>query len=48
MYFIEPPANALLQYQICRACFNVQWCTKCAMMNESVQQWKAVFVMMNY
>jgi len=27
-----------------RAGFNVQWCTKCAVMNESVQWWKAVFV----
>jgi len=31
--------------------FNVQcqwcWCTKCAVMNENVQWWKAVFVMMN-
>jgi len=30
-----------------RACFNVQWCTKCEVMNENVQWWKAVFAVMN-
>jgi len=29
------------------ACFNVQWCTKCAVMNENMQWWKAVFAMTN-
>ena len=28
-----------------RACFNMQWCTKCAVMNENVQWWKAALVM---
>ena len=30
-----------------RACFSVQWCTKCAVMNENVQWWKAVCAVMN-
>ena len=30
-----------------RACFNVQWRTKCAVMNENVEWWKAVFAVMN-
>jgi len=25
-----------------RACFNVQWCTKCTVMNENVQRWTKV------
>jgi len=25
-----------------RACFKVQWCTKCAVTNRNVQRWKAV------
>jgi len=25
-----------------RACFNVQWCTKCAVMTWNVQWWKAI------
>ena len=30
-----------------RACFSVQWCTKCAVMKENVQWWKAAFAVMN-
>jgi len=30
------------------ACFNVQWCTKCGVMNENVQWWKAFFAVMNH
>jgi len=30
-----------------RACFNVHWCTKCAVMNENVQRWEAIFAAMN-
>ena len=30
-----------------RACFSVQWCTKCAVMNENVQWRKAVCAVMN-
>ena len=29
-----------------RACFNVQWCTKCAVINENVHWWKAVCAVM--
>ena len=32
----------------CRACFNVQWCTECAVMNENVQWRKAVFVVISH
>jgi len=31
-----------------RACFNVQWCTRHAALNENVQWWKAVFVVMSH
>ena len=30
-----------------RVWFSVQWCTKCAVMNENVQWWKAVCAVMN-
>ena len=31
-----------------KSCFNAQWCTKCALMNENVQWLKAVSAVMNY
>jgi len=38
--------NDCLNAPEARACFNVQWCTKCAVMTENVQWWKAVCAVM--
>ena len=41
-YFIHGYSKWLNAIIEIRACFNMQWCTKCAVMNWNVQWWKAV------
>jgi len=38
--------GAYISQLVCRACFNMQWCTKCAVMTWNVQWWKAIYVVM--
>jgi len=40
--------NVQLHLEQGRACFNVQWCTKWAVMNDIAQWWKAIFAVMNH
>jgi len=47
-YITSPVLVFTMKDDTGRACFDVQWCTKCAVMIENVQWWKAVCAVMNY